>query len=194
MVDDRFGSGILESVEEQVRTGRRVVLQLSAFFVGVVSAADEEVDVVLVDGELGGLHGSQRPVPVVEAIDESGPGESAGQLLAVDGPGGRGGTERAVLPVAWLIVDGPTLVVGTVERSVGRSGRHRVRADRAFGGEGCSVEVADEVLPARSSADRSRIEVHDHDPFGIRGVSVDGQREQVGAFPDAGGGVCGPER
>src|SRR6478609_10275594 len=109
----------------------------------MVPTADEEVDVVLVDGELGRLHRAHGPVVVVEAVDQAGAGEAGHWALAVKCPGRRGVAEGTVLPVARFVVDGPPVEGAVVEAGQCRSGGRGVGADGALGGEGDTVEVAD---------------------------------------------------
>ena len=104
-------------------------------------------------------------------------------------PAAGASAERAVLPVAGLVGDGPAVVRAVVEAREDLAGRHRVIRHRALGREGRAVEVADEVLAAGAARDAARVEVHDEHPLGVRRVAVDREREQVGALPDAARGV-----
>ena len=75
-------------------------------------------------------------------------------------------------------------------------GRVRVRAGSRppVGGEPDTVEVPDKVLRSRSPGDPPRVEADDQHPSHAVEGTVDGEGEQVGAFPDSADRARGAER
>ena len=61
-----------------------------------------------------------------------------------------------------------------------------------LGHERLPVEIPDEVLRAGTARDRAGVETHHQNPTGLTGFP-DGEREEVGAFPDSPDGVGGSE-
>ena len=150
----------------------------------MVAAADEEVQVLLADGEARRGQLALGRVEVDEAVDQvvthvAGdgllPGQRAGRGLGAEGGAGRG---PPGIPALEALQEGPggRLVGG------GPVGRER----RA-------VEVADEVLRARAAGDPAGVEADQHDPLDVATVPVDGQREEVRALPHSARRVGGAE-
>src|SRR4029453_5162832 len=92
-----------------------------------------------------------------------------------------------------MVLAVPAAVVPTVEAGKNVSGGKLAGGIDIFGGEGSAVEGSYEVLSAAAAGAVSGVVVPPEAPLDVVWVSVDGEGEQIRAFPLPSGRICRTE-